>query len=280
VSRVLPVRGRHHNLGTPSIDGVVDETCWVNWTAIALPLGCYSQWVPEPPPFNILNGCLAVANDNEYLYVGLQLFNLTTSVALHLFLDDNATYGGYRGSVFYRTDSGPRIGAGQLRRYLTTEYWSYDFNVSLYQNRSADAALARWVWTTAGASAIPNLKYTMEGAFRFRVTSWDPDWLPERVPVFHLHLFLEVAGFYDNNDTRFIGEYAFPPGSYVDYEPFGLFSEQGMTAWCPIRCGYNLPFTSTTPPWLPWTLGLFLAATVASGAALGVWIARRGSKGE
>jgi hypothetical protein len=246
----------------------------VNWTV--------SPWTPEKPPRDVLNGTLAVLNDLDYLYVGLQVFNASNSIHLELRLDDNVTevgaeaYTWRRGAIYWRSDGWTHCQAGEMWLVIDEgiRWWSWGHYLGYPEYRidqgGALESFVRWYWAEEGWSP-DDVSYVMEGAFRFRAAWDDPPYLLERVPVVRLHILLEVSQY-----ERYEGFYVFPPGSRR-----GASTEADIVQWFGVATGFP-PFTPwvTPPPTGPMLLLIALLVAVVfatAGLALFLWY-RRGLK--
>jgi hypothetical protein len=239
--------------GTPTIDGILNDTIWQPFTNIVVTLANWSTEFPYPPKYNSLNGTISTANDNDHLYIAVTLANLAPLPHLRLIIDDNITethpqYGLHRGALYWRTASSNWTSANEIWEVHGTPYWS----TNVYGGTGAydlppDNPYIQWTWTNHTHGADND--YTMEGSFRFRLTPTDPPWLLERTTTYHLHLILDLIV-----PDAFFGIYTFPPGS-----PHGGNTETDITNWLTLTCTYH----TTPPPTNPWLIAPILAGAMA-----------------
>jgi len=241
-------RGMQNDFMAPVIDGVLNDSCWGNQMNTTFTL---ANWTidfdyPYPPPYDELNGTIVATNDNNYLYLGVQVFNATNSFEIYLKMDDNVTehdsdFGYHRGAIYSRGGYWASTLAREL--WLFEEiYWVYWSGGPSYRiwDGSEDEVYIHWVWQnkTKEWGGEVDVAWILEGAFRFRWDSNDPAWLLERVPFIRVHLVMEIGVW-----GEWKGIYVFPPESER-----GASTEAEIAEWWEVPCTFNLPPTSTYPP--------------------------------
>lgn len=215
----------------PVIDGILDEPCWVEQTSIVLELGNWSTSTGlVKPEYDFLNGTISISNNDNYLFLGIEIRNISGSAQVIMAIDDKTInshpdLGFHRGVVYWRSEQGTYISANQMWSVFWNEiqFWTVSSYGPVAHTVYPISTQIQWNWTRSISSSI-----SMEGAFQFRNSHSDPDWLLERVYNYSLHFVLEVI----NTDSH--GYYSFPVGS-----PVGAQTENDIENWYHFVCRFT-----------------------------------------
>ena len=272
--------------GTPFLDGNFTPGEWPLTTAINLTF-FKEGGVPLKAP-SIIHGVLALQYDQEALYVGLVLLNLTISnstcmLELNVAIDDGVLKDRVdvsslpwidRGSIYKRGDIHSIFIKGSfVRRY--DDYFvnsSYGYGWAAMGQPNAvflDETGACFNFTAEGVPGQLG-NYSFETNFIYWEVSGRPQDLA-RASVYHMHIHLwvttrwQISGDWLHHSVL----YCWPLDSYYGGEEV-FFPESLFSNWTRVDCPLNGP---PPPPDLRWVLLIAVACGVAgAGLLLARWL--------